>query len=96
MIQQRGTGTTTNQMKSLPIGGLFVWCNNSLYYPQKLAHYIGRRDIKIVRPCWVMGQNWRGCTFPGVVVDHAYGSHNAYNLIFSNHICQIASKGIKK
>lgn len=80
---------TTEQMKSLLIGGLFVWCVNSLHYPEKLARAIGREDLKIVRPCWVMGQNWKGLEFPGVAVDHAYGEHNTHNALFNIYIDQI-------
>lgn len=88
----RQSGRTTAQMKSLPKGGLFIWCVNAINYPEALARSIGRADIKIVRPCWVMGQNWKGLEFPGVELDHAYHEHNSINSIFNGYIDQIKAK----
>ena len=88
----RQTGRTTAQMKRLPKGGLFIWCVNALNYPQKLAQFIERPDIKIVRPCWVMGQNWKGFNFSGVELDHAYHEHNSRNSIFNGYIDEIKAR----
>lgn len=90
MIRQ--TGITTRQMQALPIGALFVWCINSLHYPTKLAQSIGRADLKIVTPSWILGQNWKGCEFSAVARDHAYRLHNNYNEIFEDYMEQIKAR----
>jgi hypothetical protein len=52
----RNTGETTRQMVRAPKGATFVWCNSHLHYPQHLARYLGRDDLKIVRPEWLERQ----------------------------------------
>jgi hypothetical protein len=66
----RGTGKTTQQMKSAPTGAVFVWCNAHLYYPRMLAKRIGRDDLQIQAPSW-LEDRWRGMKMTGLVLDHA-------------------------
>lgn len=68
----RGTGRTTKQMKAAPQGAVFVWCNNHLDYPRRLAEKLGRGDLQIVGPMWLeYAGHWLGSTFTDIIVDHA-------------------------
>lgn len=67
----RGTGRTTKQMMEAPKGAVFVWCNKEVWYPQRLAEKLGRKDLQIQPRSWLTGERWRGQSFPGIVVDHA-------------------------
>jgi hypothetical protein len=71
MVERRGTGRTTQQMKDAPKGAVFVWCNHMLDYPEQLKKRIGRDDLKIVAPGWLTFESWRGMKLSGVVIDHA-------------------------
>lgn len=73
MSATRRTGATTQQMREAPQGATFVWCNNGLDYPRKLARFLGRPDID-VRPLSALADDAYGLRGlpPGlVVVDHA-------------------------
>jgi hypothetical protein len=67
----RGSGRTLRQMQLAPLHAVFVWCSPNLYYPIKLAHQIGRNDLRIVAPNWLADNKWRGLELTGLVVDHA-------------------------
>ena len=71
---QRGSGQTSEQMKSAPRDAVFVWCNDGLRYPTDLARHLGREDLKIVGP----GGAYMAAvgTTRLVVIDHA-----AYQLV---------------
>jgi hypothetical protein len=71
MTDYRGTGRTTEQMKSAPVGAVFIWCNSNLAYPKGLAEKLGRQDLQIESPSWLSFRNIAGREFVGVVVDHA-------------------------
>ncbi|WP_167313395.1 hypothetical protein [Ralstonia insidiosa] len=66
----RGTGRTTAQMEKAPTAAVFIWCNDRLDYPKRLARSIKRRDLQIVGPGW-LENGWIGRRFTGIVVDHA-------------------------
>ena len=68
--QERGSDRTTAQMLGAPKDAVFVWCNEKLYYPNKLACSLGRSDLKIVGPSWLESHNNRGLRASGIVVDH--------------------------
>jgi hypothetical protein len=68
----RGTGETMRQLKTLPKDALFVWLEGNTHYPKQLCKFIERTDIRVVSPDWVLNGNWRGQTFTGMVLDHAY------------------------
>lgn len=71
MTDGRQAGMTTLQMMGLPIGGLFIWCNEVISYPIRLAQSIGREDI-IVKPwSYLERREYRGSRFPGWDLDHA-------------------------
>ncbi|HEX5520197.1 MAG TPA: hypothetical protein VFX29_00825 [Longimicrobiaceae bacterium] len=67
--QERGTGFTEEQMRTAPKGAAFVWNNHDLQYPKQLAEYLGRTDLRIVRPNWL--EHVAGKSVPAIVVDHA-------------------------
>lgn len=52
MSEERGTGRTTRQLQSAPLGAIYVWCNERLDYPRVLAkaHWVNRPDLWIVGP----------------------------------------------
>lgn len=66
----RGTGKTTKQMLAAPTHSIFVWCNDRLDYPKRLAREIGRLDLQIVSPRW-LEERWLGLMLTGIVIDHA-------------------------
>ena len=66
----RGTGQTTKQIEALPKGSLLVWCIDRLHYPRYLCETIGREDIKLVGPSWIINGYWRGSLFPAAAYDH--------------------------
>ncbi len=66
----RGIGATTQQMEAAPNGAVFVWCNGNTDYAIHLARKIGRDDLRIESPMWLV-ERWRGLELTGVVVDHA-------------------------
>lgn len=67
----RGTGRTTRQMQQAPIGAVYIWCNNLLDYPKRLADKLGRSDLKIVGTEWLENRRWRGVEISGLDIDHA-------------------------
>lgn len=71
MIEQRGTGITTAQIRSAPHRGIFVWCNDGLDYPKRLAVKLGRPDLEIVGPAAIASGWLRGRPLNGLVIDHA-------------------------
>ena len=67
--KKRGTGRTTKQMQDSPLGSIFIWHHSDLTYPKELSKNIGRSDLKIVSPNWLL-TGWRGVHLSGLVVDH--------------------------
>lgn len=70
---ERGSGRTTRQMENAPIGAVFVWCNDHIDWPKRLALSIQRSDLKILRLSVLDhgAQILRGLEFSGFVIDHA-------------------------
>ena len=68
---QRQMGITTKQMRAAPENAVFVWCTSDLSYPKALAKALGRHDLEIVTPRWLVLRSWRGRDLSGLVVDHA-------------------------
>lgn len=66
----RGTGRTTDAMKSAPIRAVYVWGNAALDYPRALARTLGRTDLEIVSPSWLTDDRWRGRELSGIILDH--------------------------
>lgn len=46
----RGAGRTTQAMLAAPKDAYYVWCNERLDYPRRLAQHLGRNDLKIIAP----------------------------------------------
>jgi hypothetical protein len=68
----RGEGTTTKQIKNAPENAVFVWCNNHIEYPKRLALDLGREDVRVVRKDWILRpNNYKGMRLE-VVFDHAF------------------------
>jgi general stress protein YciG len=68
---RRGHGTTTSQMRSAPVGAVFVWLHDNLAYPRDIAKKLSREDLLIVSPSWLTEGKWRGLELTGVILDHA-------------------------
>lgn len=72
-------GRTARQMMEAPKGAIFVWCNESLDYPKKLAVYLGiwqgrmgSVNLRIVRPSWLQEPgNLAQCRKDCIILDHA-------------------------
>ena len=69
---ERGTGRTTEQMRTAPANAVFIWCNGVIDYPRRLARFLGRPDLMVVSPA--AATDWR--SYPHfykrpVVLDHA-------------------------
>jgi len=47
--KKRPIGETTKQMQSAPEDAYFVWYNDDLAYPIKLAAFLGREDLVILK-----------------------------------------------
>jgi len=67
----RGTGRTTRQMVAAQKEAIYIWANNQLAYPARLASAIGRNDLRIVSPEWITEGRFRGLELSGLVLDHA-------------------------
>lgn len=70
MSTPRQTGITTQQMIEAPKGAIYVWVNDMLDYPKRLAEHLGRGDLLIKSPRSVRLQTVAGRRI-GIVVDHA-------------------------
>jgi hypothetical protein len=71
----RGTGTTTQQLKSAAKGALFIWNNNfTLNIPKSICCRINRPDIKVVGPHVLTAEGYNslhGSRYSDIIVDHA-------------------------
>lgn len=67
----RQSGRTTRAMQELPKGAVFVWVNQHLDYPKQLARKLGRDDLQIVSPQWLVDRRWTGLDLTGLNLDHA-------------------------
>ena len=67
----RGTGRTSDQLKAAPKGAVYVWVNNRLNYPKRLALDLGREDLEIVAPSWLEYNRFMGRIMSGLILDHA-------------------------
>lgn len=64
------SGTTRRQMLHARMNSVFVWCNNDLLYPRRLAQSIGRSDLDIRPLSWLRTNDILSRNAP-VTVDHA-------------------------
>jgi len=68
----RGSGRTTQQIKTAPEGVVFIWVNhNSLFYAKNLARRLNRNDLEIVSPDWLSSYRWAGRYYTAIILDHA-------------------------
>lgn len=67
---ERGMGRTTSQMRGAPEAAVYVWCNDALAYPRRLAQSLGRGDLDIVPPAFVTDARYMGLG-NAVILDHA-------------------------
>lgn len=55
----RRSGRTTDQMVKSPRKTIYIWCNDKLEYPRRLANYLGRGDIRVVPYSWIAESDFR-------------------------------------
>lgn len=67
-VEERQTGKTTAMMLQAPVGALFIWCNEKLDYPCRLAQHLGRVDLKIAGPSYLEHPPYASRQ---IVIDHA-------------------------
>lgn len=67
-----GLGHTTHQMKTAPRGAYFVWCNSHTNYAMRLSKDLGRDDLQIRSPEWLLHEARRTPHAVPIVIDHAY------------------------
>lgn len=92
---KRGSGRTSNAMNQAPENAVYVWCDRHLDYPKRLARHLGRSDLQIVRPEWIVNERWRGQMFSGIIVDHAFWRSSSWNDNFHESL-KIARMNIHK
>lgn len=83
---KRGSGRTTQQMLSSPHGAYFIWVNDIIDYPEKLAKHLKREDLKIFGRSTLSVRPLYARDIPALVLDHAFenitsAEIDAYNLI---------------
>lgn len=66
---KRGSGRTKTAMMNAPKGAIYLWCNEILDYPIRLAKSIGREDLIIFRPSKI--ESMPRLPVKALVVDHA-------------------------
>ena len=67
-------GQTAKQMLNASEGAFYVWFSDNTSYPQKLATFLNRSDLKIITLTEMYNRPWRGTT-KQVVVDHRAEMH---------------------
>lgn len=87
------SGRTTSQMMQAPRDAFYVWCNRYLDYPKKLANFLGRTDLKVIRPDQLTDGTTRGCFVP-IVVDHAADLSFNERVEMHIHMKRCSAKGI--
>ena len=63
-------GRTTCQMLAAPQDSTFVWCDNRLSYPRRLASDLGRNDLTIRPLSWLSFRSVLGRLPVHVTIDH--------------------------
>lgn len=63
-------GKTKALMLRAPRGCIYIWCSSDIRYPRQLAESIGRQDLKLVSPSWLLSEETRKTKQP-VMLDHA-------------------------
>lgn len=66
----RGGGHTTKQILDAPEEAIYVWVNERIYYPKKIANKLGRNDLIIKGPSVLEYGRLRGINKP-IILDHA-------------------------
>jgi hypothetical protein len=71
----RGTGRTTKQLMNAPENSVFVWCNDDISYPLRLARNMCRDDIEVKPLCWfkennICGRRMQICFDHAVILTH--------------------------
>lgn len=83
----RGSGRTTRQLRALPIGAVFVSCNEQcVHYNKRLARFLNRGDVIVVAPEWIVNQRWQGREYTGIEVDHAYAPRSRHTEVFYHYL----------
>lgn len=69
--EYRGTGRTTEAMRSAPRGSIYVWLHGNTKYPRDIADSLDRNDLIIVGIDWLDQRRYQGMELRGLIVDHA-------------------------
>jgi hypothetical protein len=82
----RGTGRTTRQLESAPIGSIFVCCTcEQVKYVNSLIRKLGRHDLVVKPLYWLSPYLVRGIRCADVIVDHSVDMNEeqleAYNIL---------------
>lgn len=86
IIEDRGSGRTTEQMLAAPNGSWYVWCNNRLDYPRLLAANLRRNDLHIVSPGYFHDESCLQGSSRYIVVDHAVSyRENIWGFVLSHN-----------
>ena len=71
----RNSGTTTAQLKSAPLGSLFICMNyRHKIYVEKLCQYLNREDIAVMTRTVLTSdkvRRLRGTQFSSIIADHS-------------------------
>ena len=73
IVQRRGSGRTTKQMKEAPKGALFIWCTEDQAYAEQFASALGRGDLVVLPRRYLMRterNRLSGREFPALILDH--------------------------
>lgn len=70
----RGSGRTTEQILTAPYKAVYVWCNGHPDYVRRLCRDLGRSDLRVVGPDYIVDRRYYGQNTP-CVFDHAFFEH---------------------
>lgn len=63
--------STTQQMVDAPTHALFIWCDDGLRYPMRLAHFLRRDDLQIFPRSALSSRQLYEQEFTALVLDHS-------------------------
>lgn len=63
-------GITSNQIKSAPVGAIYICPGIDMRYQESLGKYLGREDISFKPLSWFRQENVIGKKWPTIIFDH--------------------------
>jgi hypothetical protein len=91
--KERGTGRTTRQILEAPRDAIFVCPNVEVGYSQRIAHRVGRPDIKFVPPNWIGERLVSHGGGKPVVLDHATQLSESQGAYLASYRKRFPAKG---